>query len=335
MSVYFGRLFDLLTKRGISQETLCRACNISTKTLAAMHHGISPSIEVLDRICDYLDCGFDNIMQHVKSEGYEPLISKQIESNLTQTCGIFRVALKEYMNNKGWTVEDVSNHSGLSINTIKKLLVGKIISGKSCVGLLEISIDFMQLVDKKNELYLKGEPLENSSVVMARNKIEKFAGNLDTIALLKNAVVDYMKKNTLDNKSYAAQVGISVATLDKLMTGKAVTYTVLRKLLDSLSDSIIIKIAESIDETKPIISLSTKFRPRNCNKCPAFDKEYQECRLLYKMAKDAAGEYYSVEPCSKPRTYTAVYDEAQARNIKFRKRKNVEFYPAKTNRWDN
>ena len=31
------------------------------------------------------------------------------------------------------------------------------------------------------------------------------------------------------------------------------------------------------------------------------------------------GEYYSAETCSKPRSYTAVYEEGQARSIQFKK----------------
>ncbi len=335
MSVYFGRLFELLTKRGITQETLCKACNISPKTILGMKRGMLPSMEVIDKICNYLNCDFNDIMEHVKSEGYEPLIDKQLESNLTELCGVYRVALKKYMQNNHLTVGDISKLSGLAVNTIKNLLVGKIISSKSCAILYSISKDFSSLVDEKIRLFKNGVQLENSSVIMARNKIEKFAGNSDTIVLLKRAVIAYMKKNALDNKKYSDKVGITVATLENLMAGKAVTYTVLRKLLDTLSDKVIIEIAENIDETNPIVSLSTKFRPRNCNKCVAFDKEYQECRLLYKTTKTEEGEYYSAEPCSKPRTYTAVYDEAQARNIQFRKRKNVEYYPEKINRWDN
>ena len=334
MSVYFGRFFELLTKRGITQETLCKACNISPKTILGMKRGRLPSMEAIDKICNYLNCDFNDIMEHVKSDGYEPLIDKQLEANLTELCGVYRVALKEFMQNKGLAVGDISKLSGLSVNTIKSLLVGKIVSSKSCAILYSISKDFSLIVDEKIRLYNTGVQLENSAVIMARNKIEKFAGNADTIALLKKAVIDYMKQNALNNKQYSYKVGITITTLENLMAGKAVTYTVLRKLLDTLSDKVIIEIAESIDETKPIISLSTKFRPRNCNKCVAFDKDYKECRLLYKM-EEKDGEYYSIEPCSKPRTYTAVYDEAQARNIQFRNRKDVEYYPEKINRWDN
>lgn len=334
MSVFFGRLFDLLAKRGITQEELCCACNISLKTFADMKRGVSPSIEVLDSLCDYLDCGFNDIMEHIRKEGYEPLIDKQIERNLTQGCSIFRVALKEYMQNTGFTEEEISNLSGLSVNTIKNLLVGKIVSSKSCMRLLAISKEFRALAEEKNRLFNKGVELENSSVVIACNKIEKFAGNSDTVALLKAAVIDYMQKNDLDSKSYAEKIGIKVVTLENLIGGKAVIYTVLRKVLDTLSDQTIIEIAENIDEAQPIVSLSTKFRPRNCTKCVAFDKDYKECRLLYKISEQD-GEYYSVETCSKPRTFTAVYNEGQARNIQFRKRENVEFYPAKSNRWDN
>ena len=292
MSVYFGRLFELLTKRGITQETLCKACNISPKTILGMKRGRLPSMEVIDKICNYLNCDFNDIMEHVKSEGYDSLIDKQLENNLTQMCGVYRVALKEYMQNFGLTVEDITERVGLSINTVKTLLVGKIISSKSCYKLLSISVDFIQLINEKIHLFNQGVQLENSSVVMARNKIEKFAGNSDTITLLKKAVADYMKKNALDNKSYCKEAGIAISTLENLIAGKPVTYTVLRKILDTLSDKVIIEIEESIDESKPIISLSTKFRPRNCNKCPAFDKEYQECRLQYKINQQAEGEYY-------------------------------------------
>ena len=273
-------------------------------------------------------------MEHVKSDGYEPLIDKQLEANLTDLCGVYRVALKEHMQNNGFTVGEVSKLSGLSINTIKSLLVGKIVSSKSCSILYSISKDFSLLVDEKICLYKNGVQLENSAVIMARNKIEKFAGNTDTIALLNQAVFEYRMGEFLDGKSFAEQIGVNVATIDKLMAGKAVTYTVVRKILEVLSDETIIKISEKIDETKPISTLSNRFRPRNCNKCPAFDKERKECKLLYKISQKDNGEYYSAETCSKPRSYTAVYAEGQARSIPFKKPDNVVYIPAKHDRWD-
>lgn len=334
MSVYFGRLFELLTKMGITQEALCKACNISPKTILGMKRGVLPSLEVIDKICNYLNCDFNDIMEHVKSDGYEPLIDKQLEANLTDLCGVYRVALKEYMQNNGLAVGDISKLSGLSINTIKSLLVGKIVSSKSCTILYSISKDFSLLVDEKILLYKNGVQLEDSAVIMARNKIEKFAGNADTIALLNQAVFEYRMEKFLDGKSFAEQIDVNVATLHKLMAGKAVTYTVIRKILDVLSDETIIKIAGKIDETKPISTLSNRFRPRNCNKCPAFDKERKECKLLYKVSQKDNGEYYSAETCSKPRSYTAVYEEGQARNIPFKKPENVVYIPAKFGRWD-
>ncbi len=334
MGVYFGRLFELMLKRGIKQETLCRACNISTKTLAGMRQGGMPSLVVLDKICNYLDCDFNDIMKHVKNDVADPLIGKQHIYNRTQACGVYRVALKEYMQKTGITLKEVSELSSLSVNTIKSLLVGKIISLNSCEALIEISEDFNILVNKKIRLFQQGISIENSAIVVARNKIEKFAGNPDTVALLKQAVINYMKTHRLEKKSYCERVGISIKAYENLMNNKAVIYSVVRKILDKLSDRVIIEIAECIDDTKPRLTLNNKFRPRNCNKCPAFDKERKECKLLYQITQKDNDEYYSAETCSKPRTHTAVYEEGQARNIEFKKPENVIYIPAKLGRWD-
>ena len=329
MGVYFGRLFDLMIKRNINQETLCQACNISTKTLAAMRRGMMPSMEVIDKICNYLDCDFADIMQHVKNDIADPLVGKQIDNNRMQGCSVYKVALKEYMKMTGVTVERVCTDTGLCINTVKGLLFDKIISLKSCIKLMQLSDDFVEILNEKAKLYQQGQPLEDSAVIMARNKIVKYAGDSDTVALLKVAASNFIEKKNLGKKACCEKIGISIQTFEKLMGGKAVSCSIIHKILDQLSEREIIEIAEKIDESKPCCKLNTKFRPRNCNKCPAFNNEFSECHLLYSIEKAETGEYYSSEPCSKPRTYTAVYEEGQKRNIQFKKPKNVEYFSTK------
>jgi len=62
-------------------------------------------------------------------------------------------------------------------------------------------------------------------------------------------------------------------------------------------------------------------------------KKYLAFCYFYR-SKIVNGEYYSAETCSKPRSYTAVYEEGQARSIQFKKPDNVLYIPAKHDRWD-
>lgn len=57
-------LFTLLLQRGLTKTQLREAVGIGTNTLAKLSKGEYVSMEVLDKICNYLDCDIQDIVKH-------------------------------------------------------------------------------------------------------------------------------------------------------------------------------------------------------------------------------------------------------------------------------
>ena len=60
----YYRLFDLLTRRGMKKTDLLEV--ISSPTLAKLSKGESVTTDVLCKICDFLECQPENIMEYEK-----------------------------------------------------------------------------------------------------------------------------------------------------------------------------------------------------------------------------------------------------------------------------
>ena len=52
--------------RKISKGDLRQAIDISQGTLAKLSNGGNVSLDVLDKICNYLDCEIEDIIEHIK-----------------------------------------------------------------------------------------------------------------------------------------------------------------------------------------------------------------------------------------------------------------------------
>lgn len=59
-------LFVLLAKREMNKTQLRKLTGIGTGTLAKMSKGEYVSMEVLDKICNCLDCGIEDVVEHKK-----------------------------------------------------------------------------------------------------------------------------------------------------------------------------------------------------------------------------------------------------------------------------
>ena len=57
-------LFTLLIQKEMTKSQLREAIGIGTGTLAKMSKGEYISMEVLDKICTYLDCSIEDVIQH-------------------------------------------------------------------------------------------------------------------------------------------------------------------------------------------------------------------------------------------------------------------------------
>ena len=64
--IIYNRLFKLMIDKGIKKTELAKMADISQTTLAKLSKNQYVSMDVLVRICDSLDCTFDEIIELVK-----------------------------------------------------------------------------------------------------------------------------------------------------------------------------------------------------------------------------------------------------------------------------
>ncbi len=66
MSISYNGLWKMLIDKNMYKKDLAARLNISSATLAKMGKGESVSMDVLERICDYMDCNIGDIMSFEK-----------------------------------------------------------------------------------------------------------------------------------------------------------------------------------------------------------------------------------------------------------------------------
>ena len=68
MGIEYYRLFDLLTRRGIKKGDLAELADISRVTVTKLGKNGVVQTDILERICEVLDCQPADIMEYVKDE---------------------------------------------------------------------------------------------------------------------------------------------------------------------------------------------------------------------------------------------------------------------------
>lgn len=68
MSIKYYKLFDLLQRRGLKKTDLLELAKISSPTLAKLSKGETVTTEVIEKICNALDCQPADIMENIKEE---------------------------------------------------------------------------------------------------------------------------------------------------------------------------------------------------------------------------------------------------------------------------
>ena len=66
MAISYNGLWKMLIDKNMYKKDLAARLNISSATLAKMGKGESVSMDVLERICDYMDCNIGDIMSFEK-----------------------------------------------------------------------------------------------------------------------------------------------------------------------------------------------------------------------------------------------------------------------------
>lgn len=68
MSISYNGLWKMLIDKKMFKKDLTSELNISSATMAKMSKGESVSMDVLERICDYMDCNIGDIMCFEKED---------------------------------------------------------------------------------------------------------------------------------------------------------------------------------------------------------------------------------------------------------------------------
>lgn len=68
MAVSYNGLWKILIDKNLQKKDLTEELNISSTTVAKMGKGEPVSMNVLGRICTYLDCNIGDIMSFEKEE---------------------------------------------------------------------------------------------------------------------------------------------------------------------------------------------------------------------------------------------------------------------------
>lgn len=68
MAVSYNGLWKIMIDKNLQRKDLTEELNISSATIAKMGKGEQVSMDVLERICTYLDCNIGDIMSFEKEE---------------------------------------------------------------------------------------------------------------------------------------------------------------------------------------------------------------------------------------------------------------------------
>ena len=63
MAVSYNRLFKLMIDRKMRKKDLCELAGVSTSTMSNMGRDEIVSLEVIDRICQKLNCNVEDVLE--------------------------------------------------------------------------------------------------------------------------------------------------------------------------------------------------------------------------------------------------------------------------------
>ena len=63
MAVSYKKLWKMLIDRDMKKKDLIELCDISKYTIARMNNNENISVETIAKICNALNCGFDDILE--------------------------------------------------------------------------------------------------------------------------------------------------------------------------------------------------------------------------------------------------------------------------------
>lgn len=316
MGVFFNPLFKKMSEEGISQSLLREACHISSLTFAQMRRGECVPLESLAKICEYLECDFGDIMT-IKPP--EPSVNDPIHftNNIKECIGVFRVTLQDYMSEAGLSVKNVSDLTGLSLNTVKQILKGSLsVSSVSCFKLFVLGKRYNQIFNKYGEMFRQGIeiPIGEEKDDYAISKIIRHYLDDEVSSFLSEYLQEKLCEENVSKAECAKKLGISINTFYKVLNEDILSQSTVTKLCCSMSDETLKQLSDLIDDESPERRREI-YRSYSCDNCRAFNYSDNSCYLQYQNIMGEDGKYHSAEPCSHPRTFTLFLEEANDKNI--------------------
>ena len=68
MPFSYNKLWKLLIDKNMTKSELTKAIGISSSTMAKMGKNENVSLEVIDKICDLLECDINDILEYVSDQ---------------------------------------------------------------------------------------------------------------------------------------------------------------------------------------------------------------------------------------------------------------------------
>lgn len=81
MAVSYNRLFKLMIDRKMRKKDLCELAGVSTSTMSKMGRDEIVSLEVIDRICQKLNCRIEDVLE-ILPDSPDGRISKDADCRL-------------------------------------------------------------------------------------------------------------------------------------------------------------------------------------------------------------------------------------------------------------
>lgn len=148
MAIYYNNLFSIIAKNNICQAQLIRACDIGQSSFSRIRSGKAVSLNILQRICEYLHCNIGDIVSFVSPSKELQDLSNALSSDYSRM--VIKMSLEDLMREKGYSLNRIAKICNLSINTVKSILAGRSISKKTYFKLMDnLGSDFMSQIKKK------------------------------------------------------------------------------------------------------------------------------------------------------------------------------------------
>lgn len=145
MPTNYSKLFLLMRKKKVTQKELIEGCNISPSTFIKMKKGENISLDILDKICAYLNCDYSDVITRKNSNN---IYSYDIANKLNA----INCAINEYMILKNLSLTQFSKLCGISYNTLLSIRNGYIPTKNTILKLFNIEKDFQKiLIDNLSE----------------------------------------------------------------------------------------------------------------------------------------------------------------------------------------